>query len=1024
MKLLITTFCFLFGTAAIFAQGKSAFTNGAVYYQEHTTFSSPQQISDLGAHGVTTANTLEKNYEHSDTKKNKHTKYSQYYRGLRVLGATKIYHSREGQLYATSGSIYDIKNISTKPTITKREGISTAKSHVIAQAHTRQDETIYKHKDLEVTEVKVAIADRHYPGKSGVYVLDHIYTVTADNGGIPLSMDVHIDAHSGEVITAISNIHEENIVGHGDGYYHQDISFNVDSISPTHYELHDATRGGGITAVDRSNNEKIFSDSDNVWGYDSDGENAAIDGYWAAIQYYDFLDEKMNRNSIDDDGTPLTLRMNENVFVNAYWNGGVATFGNGNCHQYNPLTTVEIVAHEFTHGLTQYTSGLVYRNESGALNEAMSDIFGKAVEYFYDNEHFNWYIGQALPRTDQQNPFRSMIDPNERYDAKYYQGKYWKSGRSDNGGVHSNSGVFNHWFYLLVEGGQGTNENEYNYNITGIGMEDAIKIAYLMQTSYLTELSGFAEARSYSIAAARDLFGMDSAIEDAVIEAWTAVGVDENTGLPLNLEISINDRTPYSSDYCIDEFNDMTLTVSPSFAQDSVPNLPSGTRIDGTVRISYNGYEEDIDLVLQYLPTPLNFGDEFLFNISHQIQDLPSSVRLISTFNFVTPAGVKYVYRIDNTMYISEITEPRLDIIEFVREDLCDNGAYFSFSYFEIEIPICVNHEGAVVQGIFTGDNGTEMYEMPVELAIGSTLYGFDALLAFVDLSKLGDIRNVVFSLVYKNGADLTILHEESLKRYFGVRLDDEVMYTFTNDDGPALYDLTFAPCRTCGFDIELGHLVFNEDSNVTTVEDCISTEEYYGAVTRGYSSTSSLNICVDLRNLTDPRLYFDLKQEDNVDFTSAENRYLHNLDVKVEDESLLQDLITSTDGEFQSFEIKLPAAHVSIEISILNQGSSTFIDNLGISDGMYSDVSDLHDLDILYNNPVSETLHLTIDDNITTGTSPTIATIYGIDGTLVYSQEINHNADIDMSALSSGLYLLKVTNGTDIHWTGKVVKM
>jgi Zn-dependent metalloprotease len=130
------------------------------------------------------------------------------------------------------------------------------------------------------------------------------------------------------------------------------------------------------------------------------------------------------------------------------------TYGDGNGTTFTPLTAIDITAHEIAHGLTSNTSNLVYSNESGALNESFSDIFGVSVESFANNNTLNWIIGEDA--TPNGNGIRNMSNPNAFADPDTYLGTNYYTGTQDNGGVHTNSGVQNFWYYLLTVGGTGT----------------------------------------------------------------------------------------------------------------------------------------------------------------------------------------------------------------------------------------------------------------------------------------------------------------------------------------------------------------------------------------------------------------------------------------------------------------------------------------------------------------------------------------------------------------------------------------
>jgi hypothetical protein len=143
---------------------------------------------------------------------------------------------------------------------------------------------------------------------------------------------------------------------------------------------------------------------------------------------------------------------------------------------------------------------------------------------------------------------RSMSNPNQYGQPAYYKGKYWASTASpsssnDNGGVHTNSGVLNYWYYLVAVGKSGSNEAGATYSVTGLGLSDAAKILYRTESVYLTASSNYAAARTYSIQAATDLFGATSTQTQAVTNAWYAVGIGAAYG-------SGGSTTPTPSAYC------------------------------------------------------------------------------------------------------------------------------------------------------------------------------------------------------------------------------------------------------------------------------------------------------------------------------------------------------------------------------------------------------------------------------------------------------------------------------------------
>ena len=167
-------------------------------------------------------------------------------------------------------------------------------------------------------------------------------------------------------------------------------------------------------------------------------------------------------------------------------------------------------------------------NESGALNESVSDIMGSSVEAFCQSggngpQRSDYLIAEDVVRGSRDG-IRSLADPRAYADADHYSVRF--TGSDDNGGVHINSGISNHVFYLAVEGG--TNRVS-GLGVQGVGNANRVQIEtvfYRAVTQLLPSNATFAMARTATIQAARDLYGAGSAAERAMIEAWTAVGVN------------------------------------------------------------------------------------------------------------------------------------------------------------------------------------------------------------------------------------------------------------------------------------------------------------------------------------------------------------------------------------------------------------------------------------------------------------------------------------------------------------------
>lgn len=320
-----------------------------------------------------------------------------------------------------------------------------------------------------------------------------------------------VDAHTGDIINKYDTI--DHVTGSGVGVLGDSKEFETTSQSGT-YVMKDGTRGKGIETYTAKNRTRLpgtlMEDSDNYW---EDG--AAVDAHAYAQRTYDYYLNSHGRKSFDGQGALIrsTVHYGRN-YNNAFWNGIQMVYGDGDGQQFLELSgALDVVAHELTHAVTEKTADLVYQNESGALNESMSDIFGAMI----DNE--DWLMGEDVytPGVDG-DALRSLADPTENGDPDHYSKRY--TGTQDNGGVHINSGINNKAAYLLAEGG-----THYGVTVSGIGRDAAAKIYYHALTHYLTPYSNFSAMRNAAIQSAADLFGAGSPEVEAVMDAYDAVGV-------------------------------------------------------------------------------------------------------------------------------------------------------------------------------------------------------------------------------------------------------------------------------------------------------------------------------------------------------------------------------------------------------------------------------------------------------------------------------------------------------------------
>jgi len=365
----------------------------------------------------------------------------------------------------------------------------------------------------------------------------------------PLSRQyVFVDAKNGEVLGVDAIIHDVNAPGTATTAYSGSQAIVTDSYNGS-YRLRETGRNGG-TSVETYNLKKgtnyssavDFTDTDNAWNNVNTAlDQYATDAHWGAEKTVDYLKTKFNRNSIDNNHFAIKSYVHYSTnYFNAFWDGTRMTYGDGSASTNGgkPLTALDVCGHEITHGMTSKTANLAYQRESGALNEGFSDIFGNSIEFWARPTKASWKLGE-----DFNYVIRDMANPNAYSQPDTYKGTYWKDastsctpqgnpnlpGYNDYCGVHTNSGVLNFWYYLLVTGGTGTNDKGFAYNVSGIGLDKAGAIAYRTLTTYLTSSSSYATARTYSLQAAADLYGAGSNEVTQTTNAWNAVGVGGGT---------------------------------------------------------------------------------------------------------------------------------------------------------------------------------------------------------------------------------------------------------------------------------------------------------------------------------------------------------------------------------------------------------------------------------------------------------------------------------------------------------------
>jgi Zn-dependent metalloprotease len=256
------------------------------------------------------------------------------------------------------------------------------------------------------------------------------------------------------------------------------------------------------------------------------GDPAADEAYEGAGATYDLYWEVYQRNSLDNRGLRLDATVHyQTNYDNAFWNGQQMVYGDGDGQLFKRFTfALDVIGHELTHGVTQYLSGLSYQGQPGALNESLSDVFGSLVKQRKLGQtaaQADWLIGQGLFTPNVKGvALRSMKAPGTAYDDPVL-GKDPQPGTmsgyvntaSDNGGVHINSGIPNHAFYLAA------------ITLGGYAWEKAGQIWYVTARDKLISSTDFQGVANLTYQTAGDLYGQGSPEQQAVQSAWQAVGL-------------------------------------------------------------------------------------------------------------------------------------------------------------------------------------------------------------------------------------------------------------------------------------------------------------------------------------------------------------------------------------------------------------------------------------------------------------------------------------------------------------------
>jgi Zn-dependent metalloprotease len=488
-----------------------------------------------------------------------HLRFRQAFKGIPVKDGWLSVHQDENNLTADPvfhGNYVEGAEVDVKPRITKQQAIAAVEALVkqtvkptapnLAAGAEQMDASL-EVKERPVCEdprdcggTSTAVLEIHPGNGPGQRLLTYHVSARDFSGAEPVIIEAWVD-NNGRIVESYNNVQTACESGSGLTLYQGLASYFKVAYWPAvnRYVLNDNCLRIGTYDMNNTTGSTYQSASfSKVFGnYTINDRNTTnADVHFSTVQTNSFLYWVLGRTWLNGTGGPRVYQSVDGAgplisarnhygskYNNAFWDGTKINLGDGDGSRFGPLVSLDIVGHEWGHGLTQFTAGLIYKNESGALNESFSDIIGAMTERYWKGESANtWKIGES-PFTPKiaGDALRYMNRPTlDGSSRDHYSQRY--VGTADSGGVHWNSGIQNNAFYLLAKGGC----HRLGTCMSGsIGAGAATQIFYRALRYYMIPTDNFSWARQCTLWAAADLYGKYSFNWYRTQQAWNVVGV-------------------------------------------------------------------------------------------------------------------------------------------------------------------------------------------------------------------------------------------------------------------------------------------------------------------------------------------------------------------------------------------------------------------------------------------------------------------------------------------------------------------
>ncbi|MFH0796948.1 MAG: M4 family metallopeptidase [Candidatus Omnitrophota bacterium] len=565
-----------------------------------------------------------------------HVRLDQYYQGLPVVGSQLIVHINDkSSIYQVNGRYTPDIAVSIIPGITETQALGVGYKHLTGKIN------------LEIIQQPQLVI---FPIGNQPHLAYH-YVLSYNNGAGDLGKWVYyVDANTGKVLRSYNDlkyvapptaggvpgaIKGSRLTGEDDTDTEVTILGWHETADADIWYLYDqsAVDTGPWYIYNLSTDSSVYTDTStyayrtatNDWGTTDRTEISAGNNFSAIQGYFNTV---YGRKSYDDLKACAKVNVHDaSVGANAYWDSELQefSFGDGDGVDVGPLTVLDLMGHEYAHAWTDNASQLIYVDETGALNESFSDIIGVSVEFaaqpdgqaVYPDKtagSADWLIGEDASLSspgfrDMRNPSNTETVGSGNEQPSRYHGQYWlNSGTNfllDNGGIHYNNAPQNFVYYLLSEGGTGTNDG-LPYDVTGIGETNVRQIAYKANNDEAGSSTAYQQMRDCWVNAADDL-DSTGVWGDSVGAAWDAIGIIDVPASPLE----DFEGTSFSSGWSTG--GDVAWSISNTDAVLGSQSAQAGDIDDSqSTWLQWSGYLTDADVFSFFIKVSSEWGYDYV----------------------------------------------------------------------------------------------------------------------------------------------------------------------------------------------------------------------------------------------------------------------------------------------------------------------------------------------------------------------------------------------------------------------------